>query len=225
MKMHSHKQTSRNLLNFVFVLLTVVGSSAINFAASGDLDTTFGTGGNVLTEVTPRDDNATRIRFQPDGKIVILGYAADGNLDLTDSYISRYNANGTLDTSFGTNGIVDLPLNTSDEKLNDFIIQPNGKLIVVGDHYGSFPAVFSVFRYNADGTRDITFGTNGVIPTQFPAGSDFASAEHVVLQPDGKIVVLGSTILNSQVDKVALARYNADGTLDTSFGTNGTIIT
>ncbi len=234
MKLHLHKQTSRNLLNFVFVLLVTFGSSAIAFAAPGDVDATFGSGGKVLTAVTPDDNNVTRVRIQSDGKIVTLGYSAviDGNFtDINGFFIARHNADGTLDTSFGKKGSVLVSFGAAggDETLGDFVILPDGGFLVAGGSYAGSDETKLVLnialrRYLADGTRDTSFGTNGVVIT---TADDPAQATRIALQPDGKFVVAGFTLDPTEffVDKVVVARYNENGTLDTAYGTNGITIT
>ncbi len=218
MKLLSQKQTSHNLLNFIFVLLTVVGSSAIAFAAPGDLDATFRNGGKVVTPATPNDDQVERVRIQSDGKIVTLGLAFNANTEETDSFIVRHNANGTVDTSFGTNGVVAVSYNNDNlQDFYDFVILPDGKLLVVGSDYNTNVLNIAVYRYLANGTRDASFGTNGVVITSL---GSFASGDRIALQPDGKFVVSGF-VSASGGNKVAVVRYNYDGTLDTAFGTNG----
>ena len=190
-------------------------------AAPGDLDMTFSNGGKVITTITSQQDYARRVRIQPDGKIVTLGHSWSLNniFDLQGSFITRHNPNGTVDTVFGSNGIIKTPL-----VFNDFIILPDGKLMIVG--YGNgFGSGFVLNRYNSDGTIDNSFGIGGTVTTQ--VGGNNSGARKIVLQPDGKIVVFGFTYqtIDPYRGSLAVARYNADGLLDGSFGASGILIT
>jgi uncharacterized delta-60 repeat protein len=192
-------------------------------AAPGDLDTTFGSGGKVITAVTPRDEFVRNVRIQPDGKIVTLGDVIDLNGSRTDSFIVRHNADGSLDTGFGINGSIVLPNNSANEFeiFNDFVIQADGKILAIGRK--GIPRLVTLFRYNANGARDTTFGTNGVITTQV---GNSATGLKIAIEPDGKIVVAGFTVtLQGALDKVAVVRYGANGMLDTNFGIGGSVIT
>jgi uncharacterized delta-60 repeat protein len=132
---------------------------------------------------------------------------------LEGSFITRHNPNGSLDTSFGTNGVV----NTT-RVLNDFIILPDGKLMTIANESN-----FTLYRYNSDGTVDTGFGTNGVVITQ--VGNDNSSGGKIVLQPDGNFVVFGATFEFGSSGSLAAVRYHPDGSLDDSFGTNGILLT
>jgi uncharacterized delta-60 repeat protein len=117
-------------------------------------------------------------------------------------------ADGDLDPTFGTGGKVVTDFNNSVDILNDLVLQPDGKVIAVGStRSGSSPHI-ALVRYNQNGTLDTSFGTGGKVVTQIST-SDVADA--VAVQPDGKIVVGGSTNLPSSVDSsFALARYNPE---------------
>ncbi len=215
---------------FTFILFALVVNILSVHAVPRYLDASFGVGGTVVTPVTPFDDNATRVRIQSDGKIVTLGYSAeiDGQFsNIVGYFIVRHNADGTIDNSFGTNGsvLVSISLDGGDETLNDFVILPDGRFLVAGASFAGsnenkLVLNIALRRYLADGTRDTSFGTNGVVITTADVN---IQATNIALQPDGKFVVAGFTLVpvKNFVDKVAVARYNTDGTLDTTFGTNG----
>lgn len=208
---------------FIFALTIFIFGAACPrlIAAPGDLDTTFGNGGKVVTPATPNDDVVERVRIQSDGKIVTLGFAQDANADQTDSFIVRHNANGTIDASFGANGLVVISIDNF-QRFFDFVILPDGKLLVVGDTYSDADGLnIAIFRYLANGTRDTGFGTNGIITTRI--GSQFSTGSKIALQPDGKFIVAGFAVNgdNGSDGKSAVVRYNANGTLDNTFGTNG----
>jgi uncharacterized delta-60 repeat protein len=137
---------------------------------------------------------------------------------------------GLLDKSFGTAGIVTTNFNgpTSMDLGNDMAIQTDGKIVVVGYTFGSGPTAtdWILARYLPSGALDPTFGTGGRVITDF-YGSFDDNATGVALQPDGKIIVVGQTHDPSTGENVAMARYNTDGSLDSSFGPmhNGRVVT
>ncbi|MFN9367078.1 MAG: delta-60 repeat domain-containing protein, partial [Planctomycetota bacterium] len=188
----------------------------VRYNADGSLDTSFGTGGMVTTAIGTSSDIAYRVTLQPDGKIVVGGYARIGSTD--DFALVRYNANGTLDTSFGTGGMVTTAIGTGNEYAYSVPLLADGKIVVAG--YSNFD--IALVRYNADGSLDTSFGTGGKVTTAIGTGTDIAYS--VTLQADGKIVVGGYAAIGSTLD-FALVRYNANGSLDTSFGTGGKVTT
>jgi uncharacterized delta-60 repeat protein len=187
------------------------------YDASGALDTSFGTGGKVTTPIGSADDKAKALVLQPDGKLVVAGSSYVSNNDFA---LARYNANGTLDTSFGTGGTVTTPI-SGPSAVSALVLQPDGKLVVAGSSYsGNYN--FALARYNANGTLDTSFGTGGKVTT--PVGSAAAIAFALALQPDGKLVAAGYGWDGTKYD-FALVRYNADGTLDNTFGPGGKVLT
>jgi uncharacterized delta-60 repeat protein len=184
--------------------------------APGDLDTTFGSGGKVITRITSHNDRPARARIQPDGKIVTVGFVTDNDFgSLINSFLVRHNADGTVDNSFGTNGSVVLGSLSEAIDFQDFVILQDGKLLVTANKSinGGTPTDLFIYRYTANGTLDATFGTNGVITTPLGSGT---LEQRIVLQPDGKFVVASQTY-----NEVAVVRYNPNGTLDATFGTSG----
>lgn len=183
-----------------------------------DLDTTFGNGGIALYESTLdyADEEGRSIAIQTDGKILVAGYTYNGFNN--DVLILKYNSDGTLDNTFGTNGVVLFDVGRHEEAYA-ISLQADGKIVLVGYSWEMDKNVL-VLRYNSDGTLDPTFGTNGVVTTDVEH-HDYGYA--LALQPDGKIVVAGETSIPT--DRYAMVlRYNSDGTLDATFGTNGVII-
>ena len=167
----------------------------VRYNADGSLDSTFGSGGVMNSQVP---DGAYAAALYPhagtanDGKIVAVGGAVGG------ADLARFNPNGSLDTSFGKRGVVTLSFNAG-----AVVIQPNGQIVVEGNN--------EMARYNASGTLDTSFGSGGTVA--LPFSGPFA------LQPDGKFVVGGSA--GPSGDDWGLARYNANGTLDTTFNSAG----
>ena len=217
MKTKNYNKISTPVL--AFLVLILFGATTIR-AAPGDLDSTFGMGGTVIT-VLPGNNSAEKMAIQPDGKVVVTGNS-NNNDDNASSFLARYNPNGTLDTSFGINGMVIIPYSPSGVYFgNGLAILPDGKILVSGI-FSYFD--LAVFRFNGNGSRDPSFGTNGVASASFGNGS-FSSGYTLQVQPDGKIVVVGSlqycTFCDCSDEGVDAVRFNADGSLDNAFGTDG----
>jgi uncharacterized delta-60 repeat protein len=157
--------------------------------------------------------------IQPDGKIVVAGHTeSSGQFDIA---VVRYNADGSLDTSFDTDGIVTTPVGGNNDEVYGLAVQSDGKMIVAGRSLSGTHDIMLV-RYNGDGSLDTGFDVDGKVTTAIGSGNDEARA--VVIQPDGKIVVAGHTESSGQFD-ITVVRYNADGSLDTSFDTDGIVTT
>jgi len=189
-------------------LLLVVG---VVIAAAGDLDPTFGApNGFVTTNVTGDDDEDPVMVIQSDGKIVIAGQCDEPS----DIFcLVRYNPDGSLDTTgFGApNGYVTTDIPGNEDKISGVALQTDGKIVVAG--FCDNSESFCVARYNTDGSLDTAgFGApNGYIVSDLTAGED--QGHGVAIQADGKIVVAGDC---ADEDTFCVARYNADGTLDTA---------
>lgn len=205
------------------------------YNSDGSLDTSFDGDGKVMAGLTrfnnrthAFDNGAEAVAIQSDGKIVVAGLVGGGpNLDTGPDFgLIRYNSNGSPDTSFGTNGIALTDFFDSVDDPRSLVIQPDGKIVVAGDIVNP-PANtnhdFGLVRYNTDGTLDASFGSGGKMVTDFFRISDVARA--VALQADGKIVVAGYVYGGGIDYDFGLARYNTDGSLDKTFGTNGKINT
>src|SRR5262249_47672992 len=195
------------------------------FNANGTLDASFGTGGIVTTGFGVSAE-ATSAVVQSAGKIVAAGYANLGGGD--DFALVRYNSDGTLDTSFGTGGKVTtafLSQGFSLAQANSVAVQPDGRIVAAGNAEGGGGFDFALARYNSNGTLDASFGTGGQVTTAFLSqGISLAQANSVAVQPDGRIVAAGNAKVGGRT-RLASARYNSNGTLDTSFGTSGKVTT
>jgi uncharacterized delta-60 repeat protein len=205
----------------VAMLLMVLPS--VGITAPGDLDTTFNTPNGYVfyNGMAGQHDHGNAVAIQSDGKIIVVGESDVGTL--RDALILRYNSNGTLDTTFGTGGVViyDGPANAIDEA-HAVAIQPDGKIVVVGSARNIANYDVLVLRYNSNGTLDATFGTGGVVLYNSP--TDYVdNGNGVVIQPDGKIVVAGERTysLGYQDHDTLLLRLNSNGTLDPTFGVGG----
>lgn len=181
--------------------------------ADGSLDMSFGIDGRVVTQFGTGYAYAYAVAIQSDGKIVAVG-TADG-----DFALSRYNTDGSLDTSFGIEGKVLTDINGGDDRAYAVAIQPDGKIVAAGDS-----SRFAIARYLPDGSLDSSFGVDGKVITQLGLSS---KANGVTIQSDGKIVAAGTTFFysNSPKNDFALLRYNTDGSLDASFGNGGKVVT
>jgi uncharacterized delta-60 repeat protein len=206
-------------------MLLFSGSGQMAQAAEGDLDLTFGNGGKVFTDFSGNsDDYGFAVALQPDGRIVVVGQS--GVYPLFHSALARYDSVGGLDTTFGTGGKVIAALDSGGDGLSAIALQPDGKIVAAGSLiHNNWTTAFLLARFNPDGSRDQAFASNGSIVTSF--GDSSAAAHAVVLQPDGKIIVVGVSGAGpySELNDFALARYNSNGSLDTSFGNGGKLKT
>ncbi len=200
-----------NLLYTAFFILLIQNC----FSQMVSLDPTFGTGGIVVNSSIT---SGQTIQLQNDGKIVscfLSDYSIAGNIHLT-----RLNPNGSIDTSFGINGIVNSILFTEVGGYNMIKVQSNDKIIVTGNLFnlGNGGYNFATARLNSDGTLDTTFGVNGYAVTDFGAiNGDWSTT--VEIQNDGAILI-GGYVGQNGLD-LAIVRYLSNGVLDTSFATNG----
>src|SRR5213080_1251049 len=212
------------------IALAFVVSGGTVLAVDGDLDPTFGTEGKVLTDFDHSTDWANAVAIQSDGKLVVVGTTYKQNdYSNEDFAVARYNTDGTLDSTFGRGGKVHTDFPDLAAVASSVVIQPDGKIVVAG---GAFPLFtfagnFEVVRYNPNGSLDTSFGNGGIVTTNFPQGS---YAFDVALQPDGKIIAAGTVFVDfnpgdSSNTDFALARYNPDGTPDTTFGNGGQVST
>jgi uncharacterized delta-60 repeat protein len=189
------------------------------YNSDGSLDQSFGTGGRVMTDVGGQGDFISAIGLQSDGKIVAAGFSFTDNI--FDFSVARYNANGTLDNTFGNGGRVLTDFQNNDDEAFGMVIQPDGKIVLAGFTADSnFDLDFALLRYNPDGSLDNSFGIGGKVTSDFSGSDDQSFA--LLRQADGKLVAAGAAI-NSQTfeSEFALARFNIDGSLDGTFGKGG----
>lgn len=189
------------------------------YLPDGAADPSFGIDGVARIDLNSLYDYAYAVVIAPDGKIYVAGATRAVSPTFGDFFVARLNSDGTLDSSFAGTGFVGVDLGTTDDIAFDVAIQPDGKVILAGT---ADRQDFAATRLNPDGSKDTSFGNNGIVLTDFGgAASDIAMG--VSLQPDGKIVLGGGTFTPGE--KFALARYNPDGSLDASFGTGGKVVT
>ncbi len=210
----------------VAVIIAVLTIAANAFAASGDLDTTFGIQG-LVADTTMDSIQATLV--QPDGKIVVVGNRlinpTPGTVAVVPA-IARYNTDGALDYGFGTQGWVLADNTNAYGNLYSVVIQSDGKLIAAG--YSSPSAL--VVRLNPDGSFDTTFSSDGKVKFNFPGTNHAVSflASVALIPNSDKIMVAGhveyAQISGEDPDDTGIARINANGTLDSTFGYLGRVI-
>ena len=189
------------------------------YKPGGSLDTTFSGDGKQTDDFGGGDNGSLGgVAIQPDGKIVVAGYMDNGaNYDFA---VYRYLSNGSLDTTFSGDGMAQIGFGAGRQDLaQELVIQSDGKIVVVGytgdanEHNNNFALV----RLKPNGSLDPAFNGGGKQVTNF-GGEDYGNG--IALQADGKIVVAGSKN-TSTLSSFALARYNVDGSLDTTFNFSG----
>jgi uncharacterized delta-60 repeat protein len=192
------------------------------YSMSGTLDTSFGMAGIQTTGFGPGDSAANDLLLAGT-QIVVAGRVGVGGTH--DFGLARYNADGSLDTGFGTGGKVTTDFTGPlDSHVGAAVLQADGKVVVVGGASNGVSASFALARYNPDGTLDSHFGNGGQILAH-PGPDPFNEATAVALQPGGNIVVAGTSLVyGGQAANTVLVRYTPDGRLDPSFGKAGTVI-
>ncbi|HEX6709713.1 MAG TPA: Ig-like domain-containing protein [Rubrobacter sp.] len=198
------------------------------FNPDGSLDTAFGSGGRTLVAFPNGQAEATGVAIQSDGKIVAAGWRNDDDgVSDADIALARLEPDGDLDPSFDGDGRVMTSFGGSDSG-NAVAIQSNGKIVVAGDTTGCGDIDFAIARYNPSGSLDTTFSGDGRVCTGF---GEWEWANAVAIQTDGEIVAAGSSYdsipcgFDGCYRDFALARYNPNGTLDTTFSGDGRVLT
>lgn len=197
------------------------GFAIVRFNTNGRPDSTFEADGRVV--VKPCNNSGARAMvIQPDGKIIVGGSCVvTGGGPNTDFTLVRYDINGTIDATFDGDGIVKTAMvGTSYDDIRAIKLQPDGKIVV-----GGFVRTntewndFGIARYNTNGSLDNTFDGDGKVIT--PWGTSYDEIFDIQIQPDGKIVAIGSLSATTQFFDAAIARYNTDGSIDNTFSSDG----
>jgi len=204
----------------------------VRYNTDGTLDTTFGQGGVVRTDFYGGGDAVNQVIFTASHQIIAVGRAYNGQGKGAGQQIgiARYNADGSLDTSFGSGGKVTVQASTAyksnSSNASAAVVDSSGRLIVAGSYVGQNP--FKAFNYanvllrlNANGSLDTSFGSGGILVGAI-ASSTYDTWANLQLKPVGS----GYQIDAYGVDhgKDSLAQFNSNGTRDTSFGTNGEVV-
>jgi uncharacterized delta-60 repeat protein len=202
------------------------------FNIDGSLDNSFGINGKILTSLINEVPFNSSLKIQSDDKILITAslFNSSSNFDFATS---RYNSNGSIDTSFGINGTVTTDLgNLTSDFANAIEIQSDNKIVVSGTTMINFQSDFAVVRYLPNGILDTTFGNNGTFTCNIgsfnttPTSNE--SSRCIKFSSDGKIYIGGSTNAQeilSDAYNFAIIRLNNNGSLDNSFGVGGKVIT
>ncbi len=189
------------------------------YNSDGSLDTSFDGDGTLTTDFGSFNSDASSMVLQNDGKIVVAGYSYNGsNYDFA---LARYNSDGSLDTSFDGDGKLTTDFGTSIDYAESLVLQNDGKIVVAGSRENGDNWDFALTRYNSNGSLDTSFDGDGKLTTDF--GTSYDRANSMVIQSDSKIVVAGFSTIGGNYD-FALTRYNSDGSLDTSFDSDGRLI-
>ena len=217
--------TQNPMRAIAIIALAILGLGVANPAfaqAPGSLDPTFGTAGQVVTSLgtapSGEVNNVILIAdgaLQSNGDILLVAYMYTG------IGVVRYLPSGALDKTFGTNGLSLTTFGNYTAQPAGIALQSNGQIVVAASGADGF----AVERLNTNGSLDTTFGTGGQVTTSFSGSEPTATA--VLIQPNGKIVVAGygeTVTYHSEVMFPVLARYNTNGTLDTTFGSGGTVV-
>lgn len=210
---------AKSAIRSFFSILVLTNSTFFVFAAPGDLDPAFGSGGKVQTLINT-EDRVYAMELQPDGKIIVGGRTRIG-AGRFDFALARYNADGTLDSTFGSGGMQITALNASgapDDEIYGVAIQPDGKILAVGAAVttGGALAFTGIVRYQTNGILDPTFGTNGIVLVRR------AVDRAIALQPDGKILC-GGGFGEFVENNFQIMRLNPNGSTDAAFGAAGIV--
>ena len=186
------------------------------YNSDGTIDNSFGNQGRSIIGFSEDGEYIESIAILPDGKILAAGwFGSYGSIDIA---LLQYNPNGSLDSSFGINGIVITDIARFDY-IYDMALQPDGKIVVAGDRVKdeNFDTETSfTVRYMPNGSLDNSFGKRGIVITTYKSNTEIKS---VAVQPEGKIIIGG--IYWGVAHEYMLVRYRTDGSIDSSFGVNG----
>jgi uncharacterized delta-60 repeat protein len=191
------------------------------YNTDGALDTTFDGDGKLTADIARGDDYGRAVAIQSDGKIVVAGHYNDGTYDKI--VVLRFNSDGSFDNSFDGDGKVTTAIGPNNDYGFAMVLQPDSKIVVAGYSKVGNTYDFAVVRYNSNGSLDTAFDGDGMVTTAVNFSNDYGYA--VALQPDGKIIVAGSAVGGGLYNDFAAARYNPNGSLDTTFDGDGKVIT
>jgi uncharacterized delta-60 repeat protein len=185
----------------------------------GSLDASFGSDGQIITEITDSNSNKTLV-YQSDGKILVSGTVIDSVSGKRVFGVIRYNIDGNLDNSFGENGRATTNIDIAGDYALSMALQTDNKILVSGQSYDSHKGLSNIalVRLNSNGSLDNSFDGDGKVSTSISSDNDIGYC--LAVQTDGKILVGGSS-----ANILALVRYNSDGSLDKSFDNDGKLIT
>ena len=192
----------------------------VRYNMDGSLDTNFDGDGRLTTAIGTSEAYGESVTVQADGKILVAGYSSNGSS--YDFALVRYNMDGSLDTNFDGDGRLTTAIGTSGAYSESVTVQADGKILVAGYSYNGNNLDFALVRYEANGSLDLSFDSDGRLTTDFGGPQDVGHS--VTVQADGKILVAGYSWNSGNID-FALVRYNVDGSLDTGFDDDGRLTT
>jgi uncharacterized delta-60 repeat protein len=196
---------------------------SIGFAQSGVLDPSFADGGIMTWDASGNHENCHGIAVQPDGKI-LLGFtytsSIDNNLDMA---VGRINEDGSIDSTFATNGIYHLDNPTGSDFVFHLELMEDGSMIAVGGYASEeYDQDFVLLKLKSDGSPDISFGENGLAIHKVDTKEDYA--RDIEFNELGQIIVSGISYSSTEWEiRHALCRFSEDGQIDSTFGTNGAL--
>lgn len=193
----------------------------VRYDTMGFKDTTFGNGGIAVADFDSSLDIGYSIALQADGKIIMAG-AVSADSTLADFALMRFNTDGSIDSTFGTDGRTRTDFGDSNEEPFYVTVLTNGKILTCGYTDAKGDKDFALAQYTSNGILDNTFGNNGITVTGF--GRSIEHGYKISIQDDGRIVATGYSNNNLNKFDFAIARYHEDGTLDASFGSQGTFL-
>ncbi len=236
--------------SFVIARYNTDGSLDTTFGNTSPIPGTVATPSFTTLSSDTTFARASSVTIQTDGKIVVAGTVVTNPTGNESFAVARYNTDGSLDTTFGTSSPVPgtvvttsfttVPTDTNAATAASIAIQTDGKIVLVGSVNTNITGndSFGIVRYNTDGSLDTTFGATSQVPgtvltsyfTSVTSDTNSADALAIAIQSNGKIIVVGNSNTNpTGNDSFAIARYNTDGSLDTTFGATsqvpGTVLT
>ena len=197
--------------------------AVVRYSLDGTLDRTFGGTGEVITNLGSTGDEAHAVAVQSDGKIVVAGQSGSAMA------LARYNADGSLDASFGGKGKGEVIINTGRHSIDhgySLALQSDGKILIAGTTSPDSSTVdAALMRFTTAGILDPSFGTGGVVITHFSLPVDLNSRGgiHMALAPGAGKIVVAAQLDELHQGPVMVVRYNTNGSLDTSFGRTGEV--
>ena len=201
--------------------IALASPSSLALAADGDLDLSFDSDGSVTTPMSAGQDFLRDLAVQPDGKIVAVGYSSGG---ATEYAISRMNVDGSLDNSFSGDGKVSISPSTSDNRGRAVAIQSDGKIVVAGWSNNGVGTRGSVIRLKSDGSLDNEFDSDGMLVLTPTTATTIEEINHVFVQPDGKIVLVGrSRSTSGTYYSPLVVRLQSNGQVDFTTIINTTV--
>ncbi len=203
------------------LFLGVISTFFLYAQTPGTLNLSFGNNGILRTDYSDDDNRSEASLIQPDGKILLAGRTY--TYDYSWPTFVRYMPDGSLDPSFGSNGIkVFLPVTTK-EYIEDIILQPDGKILALGYRCIDDSCQMMIYRLNPNGSFDNTFYGLGHRTIDFGSAYDSYGYD-LALHDDGRILAIGSVMDNNLKVHMALCRLNPDGNLDPGFNVNGMLV-